>query len=186
MTPRDHPRAPTGPHRYATTTHGVGADMGREFRVMLPVETLASELVDKIEEAGDGYSIRLTRLVDGEAEYTLFYDGVETTHSSHEEAADYFQSIIHKEKIEIAAEAIAAWNTRPTSSAEDEVAVPTVRETYASWQQKRGMLADKVDWAINEYDEFMKDDAYDAQRVLDRIIERLRDTRQALGSADNG
>lgn len=51
------------------------------------------------------------------------------------------------------------------------------RETYAEWQQKRGMLADTVDWAILEYDEYMKDDAYDAQAVLDRIIAKLRDQR---------
>lgn len=56
-------------------------------------------------------------------------------------------------------------------------------ETYASWQQKRGMLADKVDWAINEYNEFMKDDAYDSQRVLDRIIAGLRETQLVLNPA---
>ena len=52
--------------------------------------------------------------------------------------------------------------------------------SYASWQQRRGMLADTVDWAILEYDQFMLDDAYDSQRVLDRIVERLRNTRAAL------
>lgn len=31
-------------------------------------------------------------------------------------------------------------------------------DSYAAWQQKRGMLADKVDWAILEYDEYMKGD----------------------------
>ena len=60
-------------------------------------------------------------------------------------------------------------------------------DTYAAWQQKRGMLADKVDWAINEYDEFMKDDAFDSQRVLDRIVGGLRETRTAFNEgADNG
>lgn len=53
-------------------------------------------------------------------------------------------------------------------------------DAYTAWQQKRGMLADKVDWAIDEYDQFMLDDAYDAQRVLDRIIEGLRRTRDDL------
>lgn len=53
-------------------------------------------------------------------------------------------------------------------------------DSYAAWQQKRGMLADKVDWAILEYDEYMKDDAYDAQRVLDRIIKGLRTLRDSL------
>lgn len=50
-------------------------------------------------------------------------------------------------------------------------------ETYADWQQKRGLLADKVDWAINEYDEYMLDDDYEAQPVLDRIIKGLRQAR---------
>lgn len=53
-------------------------------------------------------------------------------------------------------------------------------ETYAEWQQKRGMLFDKVDWAINEYDQFMLDDAYDAQRLLNRVIDGLRDARAFL------
>jgi len=55
-------------------------------------------------------------------------------------------------------------------------------DSYAAWQQKRGILADRVDWAILEYDEFMKDDAFDAQRVLDRIIDKLRETRAALAT----
>ena len=46
--------------------------------------------------------------------------------------------------------------------------------SYAEWQQLRGMACDAIDWAVAEYDSFMLDDAYDAQRVLDRIIERLR------------
>ena len=63
----------------------------------------------------------------------------------------------------------------------DQAALAAMRpvvesRSYVEWQQKRGMLADKVDWAINEYDEFMKDDAYDAQAVLDRIIAGLRST----------
>lgn len=58
------------------------------------------------------------------------------------------------------------------------------RDGYAAWQQRRGMLADKVDWAINEYDQFMLDDAYDAQRVLDRIIEGLRRTRDDLKAGE--
>lgn len=56
------------------------------------------------------------------------------------------------------------------------------QDSYAAWQQKRGMLADKVDWAIGEYDGFMLDDAYDAQRVLDHIIDGLRTTRAALST----
>lgn len=55
-------------------------------------------------------------------------------------------------------------------------------QTYAEWQQWRGMLASKVDWAIAEYDGFMLDDAYDAQRVLDHIIDGLRTTRAALST----
>lgn len=56
-------------------------------------------------------------------------------------------------------------------------------ESYAEWQQRRGFLPDTVDWAILEYDEFMKDDAYDAQAVLDRIIKRLREVREILGQS---
>lgn len=58
-------------------------------------------------------------------------------------------------------------------------------ESYAEWQQKRGMLSDAVDWAILEYDEFMKDDAYDAQRVLDRIIAKLRDRAMIAARPDS-
>lgn len=57
--------------------------------------------------------------------------------------------------------------------------------SYAEWQQKRGMAMDTIDWAINEYDEYMKDDNYDAQGVLDRIIERLRDRRDHLKAPDH-
>lgn len=53
-------------------------------------------------------------------------------------------------------------------------------ERYAEWQQKRGMAMDTLDWAILEYDEYMKDDVYDAQAVLDRIIARLRERRDML------
>lgn len=60
--------------------------------------------------------------------------------------------------------------------------VPDRAETYAEWQQKRGLAIDTIAWAINEYDEFMKDDAYDAQRVLDRIAAKLRE-RRALFTA---
>lgn len=48
------------------------------------------------------------------------------------------------------------------------------------YQQRRGMLADAVDWAIIEYDGYMMDDEYDAQKVLDRIINRLREVRDML------
>lgn len=48
------------------------------------------------------------------------------------------------------------------------------------YQQRRGMLADTVDWAILEYDDYMKEDRYDAQAVLDKIISRLREIRDIL------
>lgn len=51
------------------------------------------------------------------------------------------------------------------------------------FHQRRGMLSDTVDWAVLEYDEFMKDDAYDAQAVLDRIIARLREVNAILAGA---
>lgn len=79
----------------------------------------------------------------------------------------------------------------PTDTAQSEAeSLPTTdkervlrEQTYADWQQWRWMLASKVDWAIGEYDGFMLDDAYDAQRVLDRIIDGLRSTRAALSSS---
>lgn len=80
--------------------------------------------------------------------------------------------------------AITAWNTRDNMLAiiEQRAEIERLRaqDTYAAFQQRRGMLADKVDWAIEEYHQFMMDDAYDAQRVLDRIIDGLRETRAAL------
>lgn len=45
------------------------------------------------------------------------------------------------------------------------------------FQQQRGMLADAVDWAINEYDSYMVNDDYDAQAVLDQIVSRLKEIR---------
>lgn len=50
-------------------------------------------------------------------------------------------------------------------------------ESYAAWQQKRGRAADLIDWAVNEYDEWMLDDHYDARSILDGIIGRFREYR---------
>lgn len=58
-------------------------------------------------------------------------------------------------------------------------------ETYAEWQQRRGMAHDLINWAILEYDEFMLDDRYDTQTVLDKIIARLRQFRdEQKGAGD--
>lgn len=63
---------------------------------------LAAELVRAIEEAGRGYSIRLTRLVDDEAEYTLTYRGEQGICDSHEEASEHLQKLAECEKVEAA------------------------------------------------------------------------------------
>lgn len=49
--------------------------------------------------------------------------------------------------------------------------------TYADFQQRRGRLPDLIEEALSIYDEFMKDDAYDAQRPLDQIADKLRRAR---------
>lgn len=50
-------------------------------------------------------------------------------------------------------------------------------KTYAAFQQRRGRLPDLIEEALTVYDEFMKDDAYDAQRPLDQMAEVLRGAR---------
>lgn len=55
--------------------------------------------------------------------------------------------------------------------------VETQPATYADFQQRRGRLPDLIEEALSIYDEFMKDDAYDAQRPLDKIAETLRAAR---------
>lgn len=72
----------------------------------------------------------------------------------------------------------AAWNTRKHDPSALVAATSSI-----DFHQRRGMLSDTVDWAVLEYDEFMKDDAYDAQAVLDRIIARLREVNAALAGA---
>lgn len=75
----------------------------------------------------------------------------------------------------------AQWqSTRPALS-------PTTgeahKETYAQFQQRRGRLPDLIEEAIGIYDGFMKDDDYDSQRCLDRVVERLRSARDWYASA---
>lgn len=48
-------------------------------------------------------------------------------------------------------------------------------ETYAEWQQQRGRHADIIQQAIDTYDEWMKDDDFDATTALRKIIERMRE-----------
>jgi len=83
---------------------------------------LAGELVRAIEDAGRGYSIRLTRLVDGEAEYTLNYRGQVTIHDSHEEASEYRDRLAEQEKVSAALGFLArAQPSSDTAKSEGEV-----------------------------------------------------------------
>ncbi len=52
-----------------------------------------------------------------------------------------------------------------------------VGETYAAFQQRRGRLPDLIEEAIETYAEFMKDDDYNAQDCLDKIIDKLKTAR---------
>lgn len=74
-----------------------------------PVHDDAVEaLVRAIEDAGRGYSIRLTKLVDDEATYTMTYRNEVTEHGSYEEAWDHLRDLATAEKREAARSAIAA------------------------------------------------------------------------------
>lgn len=75
-------------------------------------------------------------------------------------------------------QAIAAWNRRQSGDVEAKA------ETYAEWQQKRGMAMDTIDWAIAEYDGFMLDDDYSPYGFLDRLFTRLKDKRAALSASE--
>lgn len=70
--------------------------------------TQAEELVRRIEEAGRGYSIRLTRLVDDEAEYTMVYRGETTIHASNEDAHELRQRLAEQERVEAALDFLVA------------------------------------------------------------------------------
>lgn len=61
-----------------------------------------------------------------------------------------------------------------------EACPPTGAQSSIEFRQQRGRALDLIDWAINEYREFMLDDDYNAQGTLDRIITRLRDARPEL------
>ena len=50
----------------------------------------------------------------------------------------------------------------------------------ADFQQRRGMALDVIDEALSTYREFMLDDDFDAQAVLDRIMARMTKRRQSL------
>jgi hypothetical protein len=69
---------------------------------------LISELVAAIEEAGRGYSIRLTRLIDDEATYTLIYRDERHEFPSHEDASEYLACCARQEKIDAAERFLAA------------------------------------------------------------------------------
>jgi hypothetical protein len=49
--------------------------------------------------------------------------------------------------------------------------------SYAEYQQRRGVAWDIIEEAINAYDQWMLDDDYDAQRTLNKIIERMKERR---------
>ena len=76
-----------------------------------------------------------------------------------------------------AGETVTQWAARTITS---RTASSIAASSSIDYQQRRGMLLDTFDWAILEYDEYMRDDAYDAQAVLDKIIARLRDVRSML------
>lgn len=61
----------------------------------------------------------------------------------------------------------------------NEPAPDVVEADYSAWQQKRGMMADAIDAILLDFDEFMKDDNYDAWAKLHQYIDRLREL-QAL------
>ncbi|WP_420140183.1 hypothetical protein [Sphingomonas sp.] len=54
---------------------------------------------------------------------------------------------------------------------------PTEAASSAAFQQRRGRLPDLIEGAIEIYDGFMKDDDYDTQRCLDRVIAKLKSAR---------
>lgn len=58
---------------------------------------------------------------------------------------------------------------------------PEVREASSSieYQQKRGPAWDIIDEALLAYNDYMLDDDYDAQRTLDKIMQRM-DTRRSF------
>jgi len=76
-------------------------------------DELIAELVAAIEEAGRGYSILLTRLVDDDCTYTLIYRDERREFPSHEEASEYLACRARQEKIE-AAERFLAAKPEPT------------------------------------------------------------------------
>lgn len=53
---------------------------------------------------------------------------------------------------------------------------------YVDFQQKRGMAMNAIDEALDSYRSFMLDDDYDAQRALDRIMNKLADRRKLIES----
>jgi hypothetical protein len=54
--------------------------------------------------------------------------------------------------------------------------------TYIDWQQKRGAALDAIDEAISAYEGFMLDDDFDYHGCLDRIMKRLIERREQLGT----
>ena len=62
-------------------------------------------------------------------------------------------------------------------------------ESYATFQQRRGMLADAILAALHEYTEWCKDDDYNALSCLHRVVahlERVEDVaRQVPEEAPN-
>ena len=75
----------------------------------------------------------------------------------------------------------AGWNAAlSTSPAGQEV------RSSAEFHQRRGMMADAILAALHEYDEWMKDDDYNAQGCLDRVVAQLHRVRDvaALSSVE--
>jgi hypothetical protein len=58
-------------------------------------------------------------------------------------------------------------------------------QSSSEYQQRRGVAWDIIDQAIVSYDQWMLDDDYDANKILGRIIDKMKE-RRAFYSSDEG
>ncbi|MBB4857001.1 hypothetical protein HNO88_000298 [Novosphingobium chloroacetimidivorans] len=75
--------------------------MAEQSEIEPDAEVMA--LVHAIEDAGRGYNISLTKLVDGMTEYTMVYRGNTTVHDDIDDAHELRQRLAEQEKAEAAA-----------------------------------------------------------------------------------
>lgn len=66
---------------------------------------------------------------------------------------------------------------------EPVVAVERKPVDYIDWQQRRGVFADIVDEALSSYEAWMVEDDYDATNALHKIMDRMRQRRNAAIAA---